>query len=249
METAKLTPILLSPVEAKIADIMPTRRPSASTSAPPETPGFDAASVWTKSSTGLNPALVTFSADTTPQVTERPRPKALPMAQTGCAGRGGGAIRKGARAASTPRTAMSLAASLAISRAGRMRPVGEANVDPPGRLDHVPGRRDDPGPQHHAASFRRDAGRSAAAALGPPGPHRQHRHHRFQRLRGKRRCRSRLGREERERQRGRPPDPPPPHAGRLPRRAAPPTSRFPGPRRPPPCSSAARRGAASCSSP
>ena len=74
VEVAKLMPILVSPSEAKIADTMPTRRPFPSTSAPPDTPGFAAASVWTKSSTGLNPASVTFSADTTPHVTERPKP-------------------------------------------------------------------------------------------------------------------------------------------------------------------------------
>ena len=122
VETAKLTPMSVSPLEAKIADIMPTRRPCASTSAPPDTPGFEAASVWTKSSTGLNPALVTLSAETTPQVTERPRPNALPIAHTGCARRGVGAIPIGASPVSTPSTAMSLAASFAINRAGRMRP-------------------------------------------------------------------------------------------------------------------------------
>ena len=74
VETAKLMPMSVSPADAKIADIMPTRRPRRSTSAPPELPGLAAASVWTKSSTALKPASVTFSAETTPHVTERPRP-------------------------------------------------------------------------------------------------------------------------------------------------------------------------------
>ena len=122
VETAKFTPMSVSPAEAKIADIMPTRRPCRSTSAPPELPGLAAASVWTKSSTGLKPASVTFSAETTPHVTERPRPNELPMAHTGCASRGAGAMATGGRRTSTRRSAMSLAASFAASRAGRMRP-------------------------------------------------------------------------------------------------------------------------------
>ena len=71
--------------------------------------------------------------------------------------------------------------------------VGKPDVDPPGRLDHVPGGRDVSRPQHHAAAFRRHAPMSAGAALGPPRPDRKDRDDRFQRVGGKRPGRSRQG--------------------------------------------------------
>ena len=47
-------------------------KPSALTSAPPDEPGFDAASVYTKSSILLKPILFIPKADTTPQVMPMP---------------------------------------------------------------------------------------------------------------------------------------------------------------------------------
>ena len=69
------------------AVLMPTTRPRPSTSAPPELPGFSAASVWMTSSTtrAAAPARVGSerpSAETTPAVTEPAKPCGLPIATT-----------------------------------------------------------------------------------------------------------------------------------------------------------------------
>ncbi len=65
----------------KIAVLMPTRRPSRSTSAPPELPGLMAASVWMKERKSLMP-MVRAKPETMPLVTVWPTPKGLPMAST-----------------------------------------------------------------------------------------------------------------------------------------------------------------------
>ena len=69
------------------AVLMPTTRPEASASAPPELPGLSAASVWmTSSTTRLARPLRTGSARpsplTTPAVTDPARPSGLPTATT-----------------------------------------------------------------------------------------------------------------------------------------------------------------------
>ena len=66
---------------------MPTTRPRPSTSAPPELPGFSAASVWMTSSITrrVSPSPTGSerpSADTTPAVTEPAKPCGLPIATT-----------------------------------------------------------------------------------------------------------------------------------------------------------------------
>jgi hypothetical protein len=50
----------------RIAELMPTRLPCASTSAPPELPGLIAASVWMKFSKVLIPSPTRPSAETMP---------------------------------------------------------------------------------------------------------------------------------------------------------------------------------------
>ena len=66
------------------AVLMPTTCAFASASAPPELPGLSAASVWMTFST-TRPAGTGSerpSAETTPAVTEPPKPSGLPMATT-----------------------------------------------------------------------------------------------------------------------------------------------------------------------
>ena len=60
------------PLREKMAVLMPTSRPSASTSAPPELPGLMAASVWMKFSKVLMPSWLRPNADTMPEVTVWP---------------------------------------------------------------------------------------------------------------------------------------------------------------------------------
>ena len=79
---AKFTPASISASLVKIPSIKPSNRPCGSTKAPPDIPGFTAASVWIKSSMSLNPILERRTADTIPQVIPVPRPKLLPSAQT-----------------------------------------------------------------------------------------------------------------------------------------------------------------------
>ncbi len=72
-----------------IAVLTPTTWPSPSASAPPELPGFNAASVWiTSSITRATPLARTGnerpSAETTPAVTEPAKPCGLPIATTSC---------------------------------------------------------------------------------------------------------------------------------------------------------------------
>ena len=69
------------------AVLIPTTRPRPSTSAPPELPGFSAASVWITSSIALrvSPSPTGSerpSAETTPAVTEPAKPCGLPIATT-----------------------------------------------------------------------------------------------------------------------------------------------------------------------
>ena len=72
----------LPPVREKIAVLMPSRLPLASTSAPPELPGLMAASVWMKFSKVLMPSWLRPSALTIPEVTVWPTPNGLPIAST-----------------------------------------------------------------------------------------------------------------------------------------------------------------------
>ncbi len=70
--------------------LIPTTRPRASASAPPELPGFSAASVWitssiTRPADPLRVGSARPSALTTPAVTEPASPSGLPTATTSCA--------------------------------------------------------------------------------------------------------------------------------------------------------------------
>ena len=67
-----------------IAVVIPTTAPCASTSGPPELPGFTAASVWTSPSSTSPRAAGRFrcSAETTPVVTDRSKPSGFPIAST-----------------------------------------------------------------------------------------------------------------------------------------------------------------------
>src|SRR5829696_8315867 len=69
-----------------MAVFMPTTRPAASASGPPELPGLMAASVWMTFSIRrpLSPLMERPRALTTPAVTLRWKPKGLPMATTSC---------------------------------------------------------------------------------------------------------------------------------------------------------------------
>ena len=83
VDTGMAKPMPIEPPEReKIAVLMPTRLPLASTSAPPELPGLMAASVWMKFSKVLMPKPVRPSADTMPPVTVCPTPNGLPIAST-----------------------------------------------------------------------------------------------------------------------------------------------------------------------
>ncbi len=74
---------MLPPLREKIAVLMPTSRPSPSTSAPPELPGLIAASVWMKFSMVDRPSWLRSSALTMPEVTVSPTLNGLPIASTG----------------------------------------------------------------------------------------------------------------------------------------------------------------------
>ncbi len=69
--------------------LIPTTSPLPATSAPPELPGFSAASVWITSSI-IRVAVPSRagsdrpSADTTPAVTVPPKPCGFPIATTNC---------------------------------------------------------------------------------------------------------------------------------------------------------------------
>ena len=80
--TAKPMPIDPPPSREKIAVLMPTRRPSMPTSAPPELPGLMAASVWMKKRKSAMPTVVRATAETIPLVTVCPTPNGLPIAST-----------------------------------------------------------------------------------------------------------------------------------------------------------------------
>ncbi len=70
------------PLCEKMALLTPIRLPAESTSAPPELPGFTAASVWMKSSKRLMPRWLRPRALTMPWVTVLPKPNGLPSANT-----------------------------------------------------------------------------------------------------------------------------------------------------------------------
>ena len=109
----------------KIALLMPIRLPFASTSAPPELPGLIGASVWMKSSKRLMPSDVRPSAETMPDVTVWPKPKAFPIASTGsptstCSSEPN--VIDGSPVASAFSTARSLSGSEPVMRALSTRP-------------------------------------------------------------------------------------------------------------------------------
>ena len=71
------------------AVLIPTTRPSLTASAPPEFPGWSAASVWITLSTNRLEVLVEVTRDlpkalTTPALTDPANPNGLPMATTSC---------------------------------------------------------------------------------------------------------------------------------------------------------------------
>ena len=70
------------PEREKMAELMPIRSPSMSTSAPPELPGLMAASVWMKEPLSEMLVSVRFRAEMMPLVTVWPTPNGLPMAST-----------------------------------------------------------------------------------------------------------------------------------------------------------------------
>jgi hypothetical protein len=85
----------------------PTTRPRPSTSAPPEFPGFSAASVWMTLSTTRwalpeRTGSDRPSADTTPAVTDPANPYGLPIATTSCPTRSAAASPSVAGARSRP---------------------------------------------------------------------------------------------------------------------------------------------------
>ena len=90
------------------AVLMPTTRPAPSTSAPPELPGFRAASVWmTFSTTRRGPPRAPTGRErprplTTPAVTELAKPLGLPMATTSWPTRSSAASPSGAGERSPP---------------------------------------------------------------------------------------------------------------------------------------------------
>jgi hypothetical protein len=109
---------------------MPTTRPRPSASAPPELPGFSAASVWITLSTTrtADPARVGSerpSADTTPAVTEPPKPCGFPIATTSWPTRRRSASPSSAGASPSPcarRTARSESGSVPTISASNSRP-------------------------------------------------------------------------------------------------------------------------------
>ena len=203
VETAKLTPMSVSPLEAKIADIMPTRRPCASTSAPPDTPGFEAASVWTEvldrvesgvghvergnHAAGHGKAEAERVADRAYRLRQPRRGRDPDRREPGIDAEHGDVARGVLRNQSRRQDA----------------PVRKTNVDPSGGFDHVPGRRDMSRAQDHAASFRRCARPPSSAPLGASGPDGQHRNHRLQRVGGQRACGDGLNARESEQKRNR----------------------------------------------
>ena len=71
-------------LEVAICELMPTTRPSMSSSGPPELPWFTAASVWITSSIGkpLGAVIRRCLPDTMPAVIVSSRPSGLPSAST-----------------------------------------------------------------------------------------------------------------------------------------------------------------------
>jgi hypothetical protein len=87
-DTANPTP-WLAPLRVRMAVLMPTRRPRASTSAPPELPGLIAASVWITDgitsrppSSASSTAISRLSALMMPVVTDASSPNGEPIATT-----------------------------------------------------------------------------------------------------------------------------------------------------------------------
>ena len=115
----------LPPLREKMAVLMPTRWPAASTSAPPELPGLMAASVWMKFWNCEAPACVRSSALTMPAVTVCPTLKGLPMASTAsptCSARTLPSVTTGRLGSSILSTAMSVSGSLPTTVARVLRP-------------------------------------------------------------------------------------------------------------------------------
>ena len=115
------------------AVLMPTTVPLPSTSAPPELPGFSAASVWiTSSIIRVVPPSRAGSerprADTTPADTEPVKPCGLPIATTSCPTRSSAASPSSA-AGATPRLRP------------QQREVGQ-RIDADDRRGHVDARRE-----------------------------------------------------------------------------------------------------------
>ena len=71
-----------SPEEDSICALIPITRPAASSSGPPELPGFRAASVCSAPliANPFGAVMSRFRAETTPVVSVRSRPKGLPIA-------------------------------------------------------------------------------------------------------------------------------------------------------------------------
>ena len=80
-DIAKFTPALVSVFFVKMPLIIPSNSPLRLTKAPPDEPGFAAASVCTKSSISLKPMLLKPVADITPQVIPIFNPKLLLIRQ------------------------------------------------------------------------------------------------------------------------------------------------------------------------
>ena len=115
----------LPPLRLKMAVLMPTSAPLASTSAPPELPGLMAASVWMKFWKRELPASLRSSALTMPAVTVWPTLKGLPMASTTsptCSARTSPSATTGSWSSSIFSTAMSVSGSLPTRRARVWRP-------------------------------------------------------------------------------------------------------------------------------
>jgi hypothetical protein len=109
---------------------MPTRRAFPSASAPPELPGLSAASVWITFSTirTVDPDRVGSDrprAETTPAVTEPPKPCGFPIATTSCPTRNDVASPSSVATrsrASVRRTARSESGSAPTTSARKVRP-------------------------------------------------------------------------------------------------------------------------------
>ncbi len=126
-------------VRLRIAVLMPTRRPSTSTSAPPLLPGLMAASVWMKSSSVALP--VTRSLPLTmPCVTLCVMPKGLPTASTMSPTASSSLSAKviaGRSLALILMTATSVFSSAPMSLAENSRPSARGHADFARSVDHV----------------------------------------------------------------------------------------------------------------